>query len=181
MSDSARPVRVLLVDNYDSFTHNLAHLFGTFGAQVDVVRNDAPGLDRAAVAAHDAVCIGPGPGRPSDAGKTLDTIGWALETQRPLLGVCLGLQAIGQYFGGVVEHAPHLMHGRRRRSRTTAAASSATSRRLFKRRAITRCASRTRLFPPCCGPTPRATTASCKAPHIVRYPFTACSSIRNPS
>jgi anthranilate synthase component 2 len=112
MSASAAPVRVLLVDNYDSFTHNLAHLFGTLGAEVDVVRNDAPELDRAAVAAHDAVCIGPGPGRPSEAGKTLETIGWALETQRPLLGVCLGLQAIGQYFGGVVEHAPHLMHGK---------------------------------------------------------------------
>jgi anthranilate synthase/aminodeoxychorismate synthase-like glutamine amidotransferase len=104
--------RVLLVDNYDSFTHNLAHLFGTLGAEVDVLRNDAPGLSAAAVAAHDAICIGPGPGRPNEAGKSLATIGWALDTDRPLLGVCLGLQAIGQYFGGVVEHAPRLMHGK---------------------------------------------------------------------
>jgi anthranilate synthase/aminodeoxychorismate synthase-like glutamine amidotransferase len=105
-------VRVLLVDNYDSFTHNLAHLFGTLGAEVDVVRNDAPHLDASAVAAHDAVCIGPGPGRPEDAGKSLEAIGWALDCGRPLLGVCLGQQAIGEYFGGVVEHAPQLMHGK---------------------------------------------------------------------
>ncbi len=105
-------MRVLLVDNYDSFTHNLAHLFGTLGAEVDVVRNDAPHLDASAVAAHDAVCIGPGPGRPEDAGKSLEAIGWALDCGRPLLGVCLGQQAIGEYFGGVVEHAPQLMHGK---------------------------------------------------------------------
>jgi len=111
MSERA-PLRVLLVDNYDSFTYNLAHLFGSLGAAVDVVRNDAPRLDAAAVAAADAICVGPGPGRPGDAGKTLETIRWAVAARRPLLGVCLGQQAIGEYFGGVVEHAPHLMHGK---------------------------------------------------------------------
>ena len=105
-------MRVLLIDNYDSFTHNLAHLFGMLGASVEVMRNDAPGLTASTVAAYDALCIGPGPGRPKDAGKSLAAIGWALESGRPLLGVCLGQQAIGEYFGGVVEHAPQLMHGK---------------------------------------------------------------------
>ena len=105
-------MRVLLVDNYDSFTYNLAHLFGALGAQVDVLRNDDARLGPEAVAQHDALCIGPGPGRPADAGKTLATIAWAVAAGRPLLGVCLGQQAIGEYFGGTVTHAPHLMHGK---------------------------------------------------------------------
>jgi anthranilate synthase/aminodeoxychorismate synthase-like glutamine amidotransferase len=104
--------RVLLVDNYDSFTYNLAHLFGSLGASVDVVRNDDERLNADAIAAADAVCIGPGPGRPADAGKTMRSIGWAIDAGRPLLGVCLGQQAIGEYFGGVVEYAPQLMHGK---------------------------------------------------------------------
>jgi anthranilate synthase/aminodeoxychorismate synthase-like glutamine amidotransferase len=104
--------RVLLVDNYDSFTYNLAHLFGSLGASVDVVRNDDERLNPEAIAAADAVCIGPGPGRPADAGKTMRSIGWAIDAGRPVLGVCLGQQAIGEFFGGVVEHAPHLMHGK---------------------------------------------------------------------
>ncbi|GAC1443914.1 MAG: aminodeoxychorismate/anthranilate synthase component II [Vulcanimicrobiaceae bacterium] len=105
-------MNVLLVDNYDSFTYNLAHLFGSLGAAVDVVRNDEPRLDAALVAAADSVCIGPGPGRPADAGKTMATIGWAIAAGRPLLGVCLGHQAIGEYFGGTVTYAPALMHGK---------------------------------------------------------------------
>jgi len=111
MNASGSP-RVLLVDNYDSFTYNLAHLFGSLGASVDVVRNDDERLTADAIASADAVCIGPGPGRPADAGKTMRCIGWAIDAGRPLLGVCLGQQAIGEYFGGVVEHAPHLMHGK---------------------------------------------------------------------
>jgi anthranilate synthase/aminodeoxychorismate synthase-like glutamine amidotransferase len=109
---SERKAGVLLVDNYDSFTFNLAHLFGSLGAEVEVVRNDDVRLDRALVAASDAVCIGPGPGRPKSAGKSLEVIGWVIESKRPLLGVCLGLQAIGEYFGGVVDYAPSLMHGK---------------------------------------------------------------------
>jgi anthranilate synthase component 2 len=105
-------MNVLLVDNYDSFTYNLAHLFGGLGAEVRVLRNDDPALDEDAVAAADAVCIGPGPGRPRDAGKTVDAIRWSIAAKRPLLGVCLGHQAIGEYFGGVVDYAPALMHGK---------------------------------------------------------------------
>ncbi len=110
--NAERSPRLLLVDNYDSFTYNLAHLFGSLGATVDVVRNDDARLDAASVAAADAICIGPGPGRPAAAGKTMQAIGWAIDARRPLLGVCLGQQAIGEYFGGVVEHAPQLMHGK---------------------------------------------------------------------
>ena len=105
-------MNVLLVDNYDSFTYNLAHLFGSLGATVDVVRNDEARLDATLVAAADGVCIGPGPGRPADAGKTMQTIAWAIAENRPLLGVCLGHQAIGEYFGGTVTYAPQLMHGK---------------------------------------------------------------------
>jgi anthranilate synthase/aminodeoxychorismate synthase-like glutamine amidotransferase len=111
MNGSGSP-RVLLVDNYDSFTYNLAHLFGSLGASVAVVRNDDERLNAETIAAADVVCIGPGPGRPADAGKTMQSIGWAIEAGRPLLGVCLGQQAIGEYFGGVVEYAPQLMHGK---------------------------------------------------------------------
>jgi anthranilate synthase component 2 len=104
--------RLLLVDNYDSFTYNLAHLFGSLGAEVDVIRNDAPELVDGITAEYDATCIGPGPGRPEDAGRTLPVIRESVEGRRPLFGVCLGLQAIGYAFGAEVVYAPHLMHGK---------------------------------------------------------------------
>jgi len=107
------PQRLLLVDNYDSFTWNLAHLFGSLGAAVDVVRNDDARLDGDAIlAAYDGVCIGPGPGRPETAGRSLALIAAAAAGRRPLLGVCLGLQAVGRHFGATVDHAPSLMHGK---------------------------------------------------------------------
>ena len=104
--------RLLLVDNRDSFTYNVAQLFGALGADVRVVRSDDDALDGAAVAGADALVIGPGPGRPDGAGRTLAAIGWALAANRPLFGVCLGAQAIGAFFGGRVEHAPALVHGK---------------------------------------------------------------------
>ena len=94
--------RILLVDNYDSFTYNLAHLFGSLAVEVTVLRNDDPLLGARTVAEHDGIAIGPGPGRPADAGRTMRVIDDAIESGRPLLGVCLGQQAIGEYFGGVV-------------------------------------------------------------------------------
>jgi anthranilate synthase component 2 len=103
---------LLLVDNYDSFTYNLAHLFGSLGAEVAVVRNDDPRLCEAFVTAHRGIVIGPGPGRPEGAGRTLEAIAWACAQRRPVLGVCLGQQAIAQYFGGRIVHAPQLMHGK---------------------------------------------------------------------
>jgi anthranilate synthase component 2 len=104
--------RLLLVDNYDSFTHILAHLFGAAGADVDVIRNDDERLAASIPPAYDAIVIGPGPGRPADAGRTTAIVREAAERERPLFGVCLGLQAIGEVFGGEVIHAPALMHGK---------------------------------------------------------------------
>jgi len=105
-------MKLLLVDNYDSFTHILAHLFGSAGADVDVIRNDDERIARAIPAAYDAIVLGPGPGRPADAGRTLGIVREAARERRPLFGVCLGLQAIGEAFGGTVEHAPSLKHGK---------------------------------------------------------------------
>jgi anthranilate synthase/aminodeoxychorismate synthase-like glutamine amidotransferase len=105
--------RLLLVDNYDSFTWNLAHLFGGVdGVEVDVVRNDDPRLDDGVAARYDGVIVGPGPGRPAEAGRTMAIVREAARERRPLFGVCLGLQAIGEVFGGRVVHAPRQMHGK---------------------------------------------------------------------
>ena len=103
---------MLLVDNYDSFTYNLAHLFGGAGAEVDVIRNDDPRLVDGVLANYDATVLGPGPGRPEDAGRMYALLRAAAATKHPVFGVCLGAQAIGGVFGGDVVHAPHLMHGK---------------------------------------------------------------------
>jgi anthranilate synthase/aminodeoxychorismate synthase-like glutamine amidotransferase len=105
-------MRLLLLDNYDSFTFNLAHLFGAAGAEVDVLRNDDPRVVDGILASYDATVVGPGPGRPEDAGRLLAVLREAAATAHPTLGVCLGAQGIGEVFGGRVVHAPHLMHGK---------------------------------------------------------------------
>ena len=104
---------VLLVDNYDSFTWNLAHLFGGIdGVDVDVVRNDDARLADGVTLRYDGVIVGPGPGRPADAGRTMAIVREAARERRPLFGVCLGLQAIGEAFGGRIVHARAQMHGK---------------------------------------------------------------------
>ena len=102
---------VLLVDNYDSFTFNLAQAFLTLGADVTVRRNDAITVDEAMDLSPTHVCISPGPGRPEDAGVSIPMIK-AFVGVRPLLGVCLGHQALGVALGGRVERAGRLMHGK---------------------------------------------------------------------
>jgi anthranilate synthase/aminodeoxychorismate synthase-like glutamine amidotransferase len=102
---------VLVVDNYDSFTYNLVQYLGELGADVKVVRNDAVTLDEIADAGASHIVISPGPGRPEDAGITMDTIRRAGH-RTPILGVCLGHQAIGAVFGGSVVRAPVPMHGK---------------------------------------------------------------------
>jgi anthranilate synthase/aminodeoxychorismate synthase-like glutamine amidotransferase len=102
---------ILLVDNYDSFTYNLAHLFGELGAEVDVRRNDAIDADEAEELKPSHLVISPGPGRPSDAGATPEIIR-RLAPQIPTLGVCLGHQAIVEVFGGEVGRAKSLVHGK---------------------------------------------------------------------
>jgi anthranilate synthase/aminodeoxychorismate synthase-like glutamine amidotransferase len=102
---------VLLVDNYDSFTYNLYQYLGELQAEVMVVRNDALTVDQALARDPRAVVISPGPGTPDQAGISLELIRRAAG-RVPLLGVCLGHQALGQAFGGRVVRAPKLMHGK---------------------------------------------------------------------
>jgi anthranilate synthase/aminodeoxychorismate synthase-like glutamine amidotransferase len=102
---------ILLVDNYDSFTYNLAHLFGMLGADVVVRRNDEVSADEAELLAPSHLVISPGPGRPEDAGET-PAILRRLAERVPTLGVCLGHQAIVQVFGGEVGQARELVHGK---------------------------------------------------------------------
>jgi anthranilate synthase/aminodeoxychorismate synthase-like glutamine amidotransferase len=102
---------ILVIDNYDSFTYNLVQYVGELGEEVQVFRNDAISVDRMRVLKPDRLLISPGPGMPDSAGVTLEAIR-AFAGQIPILGVCLGHQAIGQAFGGRVLRAPYLMHGK---------------------------------------------------------------------
>jgi anthranilate synthase/aminodeoxychorismate synthase-like glutamine amidotransferase len=104
-------MKVLLIDNYDSFTYNLAQYLGELGADVAVERNDAITVDAVGERAPDAVVISPGPCTPNEAGISMDVIR-TYAGQIPILGVCLGHQSIGQVFGGRVVRAPRIMHGK---------------------------------------------------------------------
>ncbi|MEZ2406256.1 anthranilate synthase component 2 [Bosea sp. OAE752] len=104
-------MRVLLIDNYDSFTWNLVHLIGGLGAEVDVWRNDALTVEEALNGEHDAIVLSPGPCTPNEAGICLDLVREGAGV-KPIFGVCLGLQAMGQAFGGDVVRAALPMHGK---------------------------------------------------------------------
>jgi len=103
--------RILLIDNYDSFTYNLVQAFAANGADVRVYRNDAIGKDDAIALDPTHLVISPGPGRPEDAGNSLDMIATFGE-RIPVLGVCLGHQCLVSYFGGSIVRAERLMHGK---------------------------------------------------------------------
>lgn len=102
---------ILLIDNYDSFTYNLVHFLGELGAECDVVRNDQISADDAIARAPDAIVLSPGPCTPNEAGICLDVVGKA-RGKIPILGVCLGHQAIAQAYGATIERAPSPMHGK---------------------------------------------------------------------
>ena len=102
---------ILLIDNYDSFTFNLVHFLGDVGARCQVWRNDKLSVDQALAMAPEAIVLSPGPCTPNEAGICLDLIA-ASAGRIPILGVCLGHQAIGQAFGGEVVRAPEPMHGK---------------------------------------------------------------------
>jgi anthranilate synthase component II len=104
--------RVLVIDNYDSFVYNLVQYLGELGAEPVVQRHDALALDELEALAPDAVLVSPGPGRPSDAGVSNAAIRHFGERGVPVLGVCLGLQCIGELYGGAVVRAPRVMHGK---------------------------------------------------------------------
>lgn len=103
---------ILVIDNYDSFTWNLVHYLQELGAEVEVVRNDAIGVGQALSSGAEAFLISPGPCTPNEAGISLELVEACADAKRPLLGVCLGHQAIGQVFGGRVVRARELMHGK---------------------------------------------------------------------
>ncbi|CAN1566288.1 PabA Anthranilate/para-aminobenzoate synthases component II [Caulobacteraceae bacterium] len=104
-------MKILLIDNYDSFTYNLVHYVEELGAETQVVRNDRISVEEAIARAGDGIIISPGPCTPNEAGICLDLIK-ALPEEIPLLGVCLGHQAIGQAYGGKVSRAKTIMHGK---------------------------------------------------------------------
>jgi len=106
-----RTSRLLLIDNYDSFTYNLVQAFLVLGADVHVYRNDAMTVEEALAFAPSHLCISPGPGTPYDAGVSMDMIR-AFAGRLPVLGVCLGHQSIVEVFGGKVVRAGRLMHGK---------------------------------------------------------------------
>jgi len=102
---------ILVIDNYDSFTYNLVQYLGELGAEVVVKRNDAVGVDEIRALRPSGVLISPGPGRPEEAGVSLELIA-KLGPETPIFGVCLGHQSIAQHFGASVVRAERLMHGR---------------------------------------------------------------------
>ena len=102
---------VLVIDNYDSFTYNLVQYLGELGATVVVRRNDEAALDQLRALPHTRVVISPGPGRPEHAGVSLEVIK-EFGARMPVLGVCLGHQALVHYYGGAIVRAPRLMHGK---------------------------------------------------------------------
>ena len=107
---SSQPTKILVVDNYDSFVFNLVQYLGQLGAETTVVRNDEISVE--AAIGYDGVLISPGPGTPEAAGISIPMIEFCAEKKVPLLGVCLGHQAIGVAFGATVSRAPELMHGK---------------------------------------------------------------------
>jgi anthranilate synthase/aminodeoxychorismate synthase-like glutamine amidotransferase len=104
--------RVLFVDNFDSFSYNVVHLLASRGVAPDVLLNDDPQLEPAVLDRYDALVVGPGPGRPEHAPQMMAVLRAAIEREIPVLGVCLGLQAIGEVLGAAVTHAPRQMHGK---------------------------------------------------------------------
>ncbi len=102
---------ILIIDNYDSFTYNLVHIIASETKDYQVIRNDAMTVDEVKKLDPDKILISPGPGRPAEAGISKEVIR-VMGPETPILGVCLGHQAIGEVFGGEVIHAPELMHGK---------------------------------------------------------------------
>ena len=105
--------RILVIDNYDSFVYTIVGYLQELGAETVVLRNDDPALRAPdALTGYDGVLISPGPGTPKEAGESLHLVEACVRTETPMLGVCLGHQALGEYYGATVGHSPELMHGK---------------------------------------------------------------------
>ena len=102
---------ILVIDNYDSFTYNLVQMIGEYTSDIKVVRNDEVTINHLRELKLSKIVISPGPGRPKDAGISLDVVGEFYE-RVPILGVCLGHQVIGEFFGGQITYAKEIMHGK---------------------------------------------------------------------
>ena len=115
MTDSAE-TKILVIDNYDSFVYTLVSYLEQLGAKTTVIRNDAVAADpeslRQLLAEYDGVLVSPGPGNPSEAGVSIPVIRAAADIAKPMLGVCLGHQSLGEAYGATVTHAEELMHGK---------------------------------------------------------------------
>ena len=170
---------ILLLDNYDSFTYNLAQYLGQMGQQLDVRRNDQITLDQVAALRPERILISPGPCTPKEAGISVPLI-QRFAGEIPILGVCLGHQAIGAAFGGRVIRAQKLMHGKPAKSNTTAVAFSKICPSLSPPRATIRSSSNANLFPANSKFPPKPTTASSWACATANSASKACSSIPNP-
>ena len=106
-------MRILFIDNFDSFTYNVVHLLAAQGVEPEVVLNDDARLrDAAVLEGYDALVVGPGPGNPGQTPAVVDLIRCAAQKKMPVFGVCFGLQAIGEAFGAKVVHAPEPKHGK---------------------------------------------------------------------
>ena len=105
-------MQLLMIDNYDSFTYNLVQYLGELGAEVEVVRNDVESVDALLAREPDGIVISPGPGVPEDGGVSIELVRAAAEAGTPVLGVCLGHQAIGVAYGGRIGPARSIMHGK---------------------------------------------------------------------
>ena len=112
LQEQRAPVRLLMIDNYDSFTFNLVQYLGELGAQVEVVRNDVEKVDELLERSPAGVVISPGPGEPKAAGISIEMVSACAKRGIPLLGVCLGHQSIGVAFGGQIIRARSIMHGK---------------------------------------------------------------------
>ena len=104
-------MRVILIDNYDSFTYNVADVLAGLGAEVDVVRNDQITVGAVLGGGHDAIVLSPGPGGPVDAGICVELVSAAASADTPLLGICLGMQCIGAAYGGSIARLGGVVHG----------------------------------------------------------------------
>ena len=104
--------KLLFIDNYDSFTYNVVHLLSSVGAELVVMLNDDARLTPQAVEAYRGLVVGPGPGNPSQQPRMMGVLRAAIDSGMPVLGVCLGLQAIGEAVGAKVTHAPQILHGK---------------------------------------------------------------------
>ena len=172
--------RVTLIDNYDSFTFNLVHYLGELGADVSVWRNDEITVADALADKPDAIVLSPGPCTPNEAGVCLDLVRAASETT-PMLGVCLGHQAIGQAFGGDVVRAPAPMHGKVSRISHNARGLFRGLNGPFRRRAITRSLSSDQARPPSSRSARKATTGSSWAFSTSTARLSGCSSTQRAS